>query len=156
MRWVKTRRLHRRRPPRRPRLLAAPALVALLAPAVALLKLTRVTVTGESMRPTLEPGDRLLVSRGRSAQRGDVVVVREPGGLEVVKRLAGRSGDVVDLGQGPVRLGAGEVAVLGDRRQASTDSRRWGPLPAGAVRGRLLAVYHPPERARVWRRRAPT
>lgn len=117
---------------------------------------TRVRVTGRSMRPTLAPGDRLLVRRRPTrVQVGDLVVVRMPDGIEAVKRLAGVEGDEVALGvRGRVRLGAGEVAVLGDDPAASTDSRRWGPLPSGAVRGRVVARYAPRERARRWRRGA--
>jgi hypothetical protein len=35
-----------------------------------------VVVRGASMRPTLQPGDRLLVRYGRSPRAGDLVVVR--------------------------------------------------------------------------------
>jgi signal peptidase I len=130
---------------------AASGAVFVLLLAVTLSRWTRVVVAGQSMCPTLLPGDRLLVRRGRRARTGDLVLVREPGGLEVVKRLAGVAGAWVDLGgSAPVRLGAGEVAVLGDHDAASTDSRTWGALPAGAVRGRVVATYHPADRARRW------
>jgi type IV secretory pathway protease TraF len=37
------------------------------------------------------------------------------------------------------RLGATEVFVLGDHPPASTDSRRWGPISAAALRHRVVA-----------------
>ena len=36
-------------------------------------------------------------------------------------------------------LGTDEILVLGDHPVASTDSRRWGPLPVAAFRMRVLA-----------------
>ena len=50
-------------------------------------------VRGRSMRPTLDPGDRLLVSYRRAPQPGDVVVVRLPDGVVAVKRLLHREPD---------------------------------------------------------------
>lgn len=125
-------------------------LAAVLLPAAAC-RPSRVRVRGPSMAPALVDGDRLLVCRGWHASRarpGEVVVVARPGGGEAVKRLVGGPGDVVDAAGGPLRLAAGEIAVAGDDPARSTDSRRWGPLPAGALRGRALGVYHPPERVR--------
>ncbi|MFM7107557.1 MAG: hypothetical protein ACKOZU_02975 [Planctomycetaceae bacterium] len=37
------------------------------------------------------------------------------------------------------RLGADEILVLGDHPAASTDSRRWGPLKAAALRHRIVS-----------------
>lgn len=86
------------------------------------------------MRPALEPGDRLLVVRGRRPRPGDVVAVVEPreGGRLVVKRVA-----EVD--------GSG-VTVLGDNAGASTDSRHYGPVAPGSVRGRAVWRYWPESR----------
>ena len=47
-------------------------------------------VRGDSMRPTLRPGDRLLLSYRREAKAGDVVVARLPGGVVATKRLRPR------------------------------------------------------------------
>lgn len=47
-------------------------------------------VRGESMAPTLRPGDRLLVSYRRTPRIGDVVVARFGDGTLVVKRVAER------------------------------------------------------------------
>ncbi|MFO8075955.1 MAG: S24/S26 family peptidase [Actinomycetota bacterium] len=134
---------------------AARALAALLVVGglllVAFCRPARLRVRGPSMAPALADGDGLLVCRGWLAARarpGEVVVVARPGGGEAVKRLVGRSGAVVDAAGGPLRLAPGEIAVAGDDPARSTDSRRWGPLPAGALRGRALGVYDPPERVR--------
>jgi nickel-type superoxide dismutase maturation protease len=96
--------------------------------------LTRVEVRGDSMRPALEPGDRLLVVRGRAVRVGDVVAVDDPRqpARTVVKRVAG--------------LADGGVTVLGDNPGASTDSRAFGPVAPGAVRGRAVYRYFPDSR----------
>lgn len=95
----------------------------------------RVVVEGRSMEPTLAPGDRLLVVRARPVRAGDVVAVRDPlqGGRLLVKRVGAVLGD--------------EVVVRGDNEAASTDSREFGPVPAGAVLGRVVRCYAPPWRA---------
>ncbi|MST31670.1 nickel-type superoxide dismutase maturation protease [Acidimicrobiaceae bacterium USS-CC1] len=86
------------------------------------------------MTPTLEPGDRLLVVRARRPAPGDLVALPDPRdtGRLLVKRVA-----VVD-GQ--------RVTVLGDNAAASTDSRHFGPVPAGSVLGRVRYRYAPAER----------
>ena len=95
----------------------------------------RVAVAGESMLPGLSPGDWLLVRwyRGtvRRARPGDVVVVARPDrpGLLVVKRVVAARPD-------------GSVWVAGDNPLASDDSRTFGPVPAGAVAGRVVLRYH--------------
>lgn len=93
----------------------------------------RMEVEGDSMRPTLLPGDRLLVLRTRRARVGGLVVVGDPRRPRrlMVKRVA-----EVD------RRG---VTVLGDNPAASTDSRFLGPL--ARVEGRPLYRYYPPGRA---------
>lgn len=90
------------------------------------------------MRPTLEPGDWLLVDpdayRRRPPRAGELVVApdpREPGRL-LVKRVAALDID-------------GRVLLAGDARDASTDSRTFGAIDARAVLGRAWF--------RVWPRR---
>ena len=94
----------------------------------------RVVVEGDSMRPGLLPGDRLVVVRSRRARPGDVVTVPDPRhpGRILVKRVAAGS-----------RPGA--VVVAGDNEVASTDSRAFGPV--ARTRGRVVYRYWPAARA---------
>jgi signal peptidase I len=154
---------------------AALALGALAVAARRLARLEPVLVEGDSMRPTLRPGQRLAVGPlDRPPRRGDLVVVRHgpsrpTPALEMVKRVVGLPGERVRLvagrlqvdgvevaepylgGEGAagdldVRLGEGQYLVLGDHRAASTDGRDFGPVPAAALTGRVRFAYWPPRR----------
>ena len=94
-----------------------------------------VEVRGRSMLPTLRPGDRLVVVRGRRARVGDVVLALDPrdAGRELVKRVAA--------------VGAEGVTLHGDNPVLSTDGRTFGPLPATAIRWRAIARCWPRDRA---------
>lgn len=123
-------------PPRRSRRRAAALLAAGgLALGFAFRSTKRVVVTGGSMLPTFEPGDRLVVVPALRLEVGDVVAARDPRQPErlLVKRVS--------------RLGAGLVWLRGDNPTASTDSRDFGPLPRSAVAGRVVYRYAPPGRA---------
>jgi nickel-type superoxide dismutase maturation protease len=97
------------------------------------------------MVPALLPGDHVVVVRGLGPLRtriraGDLVALvdpREPGRV-MVKRVAG--------------FEAGQVVVRGDNEAASTDSRHFGPVSPGGIRGRVVYRYHP-EGRRGWLRR---
>ena len=93
----------------------------------------RVVVEGDSMRPTLVPGDRVVAVRCRRPRTGDLVVLADPRrtARTLVKRVSA--------------VGPGGVAVVGDAPDASTDSRTFGPVPA--VWGRVVYRYGPRERA---------
>ena len=58
---------------------------------------TPMTVSGESMYPSLRDGDKVVVLKvGASIERGDIVVFERPGGSEPpVKRVIGMPGDVI-------------------------------------------------------------
>jgi signal peptidase I len=149
------------------------ALGALVAAGLAVrrARLEPVLVRGGSMRPTLEPGQRIAVAPlVRPPARGDLVVVRSHG-REVVKRLVGLprervrlrggrlevNGEVVPepylaggsgAGELDLRLGPAEYLVLGDHRAASTDGRDFGPVGADDLLARVAFAYWPPRRLR--------
>lgn len=110
------------------------------------------TVNGESMLPTLEHGERLLVDklsyRFIEPARGDIVVFKYPAdpSEQFIKRIIGVPGDLVSIQNGvvfvngqaleedyisaPARIGFREQVVpedsyfvLGDNRNNSEDSR---------------------------------
>ena len=130
--------------------LLAAAILALAWDAGSLVRRTRrgpwrVEVAGESMVPTLRPGDWLLVdpTAARWPRRGAFVVVREPGSdLIVVKRLAGRPGDRVARGDGPpMVLGAAEAWLASDAPGSAVDSRHYGPVDVDRLLGRVALRY---------------
>lgn len=139
-------------------------------------------VTGASMLPTLAPGDRLLVAPTWlvTPRRGAVVVVEDPreAGRSTVKRVVGLEGEAVEWRDGALEIdgvaqhepyldpavapgidgaavvGEGRLLVLGDARDASTDSRTFGPVPSHLVTGVVVAVVRP--RPRLVPARPPT
>ncbi len=106
-----------------------------LAVAWAVVRPRQVVVEGRSMEPTLAPGDRLLVVRARHLHPGDVVAVRDL--TEARRVLVKRISAVLE----------DEIVVRGDNPEASTDSRSFGPVPSGAVLGRVVCCYVPSWRA---------
>jgi signal peptidase I len=93
-----------------------------------LARLEPVLVAGDSMRPTLLPGQRVAVGPlDRPPRRGDLVVIRrgpgpsrstgahpwgspDPSGLELVKRVVGLPGERVRLVAGRLEVDGREVA----------------------------------------------
>lgn len=98
----------------------------------------RVIVSGESMLPAFEPGDRLLLCPAWRVKVGQVVALPDPRGRTglLIKRVHSISGRLVD--------------VRGDNAAASTDSRTFGPVPRSQLSGRVLYRYAPSERTGVW------
>lgn len=118
-----------------------------------------VTVTGQSMEPTLTEGDRVLVrrTRVRSVRTGQIVVVETPtegrewteapagGDLKrqwMIKRVAAVPGEQPPAGLDlpaaiahPAPVPEGKLVVLGDNPPMSMDSRAVGYIPGERLLG---------------------
>ena len=128
-------------------------------------------VKGESMVPNFADGELLLTEkvtyRFQEVRRGDVIVFEAPTARKVdfIKRIIGLPGDSVEIQNGQVlvnnqrflepyetqstdgsikiTLSQNQYFVLGDNRAASSDSRSFGPIDKGAIKGRAWLVYWP-------------
>ena len=47
------------------------------------------------------------------------------------------------------RIPKGNYFMMGDNRQSSCDSRRWGTVPRANIIGKVFAIYWPPQRIRI-------
>ena len=112
---------------------------------IAFLRARRFVVRGESMMPTILPGERVLVDtlayRWEPPQRDDVVLANHPERpwLVMLKRIVAVPDDEVE-GR---TLGEDEYWLLGDTPEFSTDSRELGPVGRGDLIGRAWWVYWP-------------
>jgi signal peptidase I len=131
----------------------------------------RIRVDGSSMVPTFQDGEFVIVEkvsyRFSDPRRGDVVVFHFPRDpeQEYIKRVIGLPGDQVSIRQEKVYLNGellnepyiaaapryelefqvpeGELFVLGDNRNNSSDSHDWGTVPLDFVVGKAVFVYWP-------------
>ena len=114
-----------------------------------------------------------LVYRIDSIERRDVVVFRFPEdpSRSYIKRVIGLPGETVEVRKGtvhidgqallepyvphryrdrashpPVTVPEGGYYLLGDHRITSNDSRTWGTVDKGLIKGKAVFAYWPPER----------
>ncbi|MER6508659.1 S26 family signal peptidase [Nonomuraea sp. NPDC001636] len=134
----------------------AVAALALLALAWLRLRYLVVTVEGDSMLPTYQPGERVLVRRARPTRvrTGQVVVLArmadEGETRWIIKRLAAVPGDPIPREQIPAlrdapgtQVPAGRLVVVGDNPAQSFDSRVSGYLRADRLLGVVLRKLAP-------------
>jgi signal peptidase I len=131
------------------------------------------TVHQVSMQPTLHDGDRILLNRLSyrlgEPKVGDIIVLHDPedSSEDLVKRIVGVANDRIEVKGGKLyRNGVaqnepylleqviqedtpeqvvppGHVFVMGDNRNNSLDSRRFGPISKSMIIGRAFVVYWP-------------
>lgn len=132
----------------------------------------RIRVDGASMEPTLQTGEYVVINRLSykfgNPQRGDIIVFHFPRDPreEYIKRVIGLPGDEVEVRDGTVyvnnvalnesylkvktdytntwKIPEGQLFVLGDNRNNSSDSHDWGTVPMDYVVGKAILVYWPP------------
>jgi signal peptidase I len=125
-------------------------------------------IPSESMVHTLEVGDRVLVSRVsyhlHEPRRGDIVVFTSP--FETQAKGSNRSGETVEGKNGkilingrqlvepylaeepvgdfpPKTIPKGQLWVMGDNRNRSSDSRVFGPIKKSKIVGRAILRIWP-------------
>ena len=115
-----------------------------------------VNVVGHSMVPTLEQSDKVVISNlFYHPKQGDIVVLRKQTLMEepIVKRIIATEGQTVDIDfddgvvyvEGKITVPEGCVFVMGDNRNASTDSRdaRLGCVDERYIMGRVYFTLFP-------------
>ncbi|HEX9160560.1 MAG TPA: signal peptidase I [Thermoanaerobaculia bacterium] len=150
------------------RVLIEPLLAAVVLAAGVRAAVSIYSIPSASMLPALQVGDHILVTpyRWSTPRRGEIIVFRSPLNPAelVVKRIIAIPGDLIDSRGGRVRIGERTLAepyvlrqamsgaipaqvvpgnsyfVMGDNREDSLDSRRWGALPSDHVVGRVRMV----------------
>jgi len=133
-------------------------------------------VNGESMLPTFENGDYLIVDEisyltGTEVKRGEVIVFKYPTNDKrfLIKRVVGLPGETVSLNGSKVSISKDDqniqleedylngnfssygtwvlqedqYFVMGDNRQASSDSRSWGVLERDLIVGKTFLRLFP-------------
>ncbi len=93
----------------------------------------RIRVVGDSMLPTLEDGQFVLVDGSRTPVAGDLAVAKHPHqpNLLVVKRVESVGPD-------------GLFVLVSDNAAAGTDSRTWGPVAAESIEGTVTLLLDQP------------
>lgn len=139
-----------------------------------------IVVDGQSMMPTLENKDRLIVNKAvyyiKEPKRGDIIVFHSPENNDWIKRVIGEPGDEVEIRDGILHINGEEIDeyylnglitedfdkvtvpenmifVMGDNRYNSKDSRNphVGPIPIDSVVGRAQVVFWPTTDIRIVR-----
>lgn len=128
--------------------------------------ITPVKVNGNSMYPTLEGSEIMLLNKLTNIDRFDIVVVKLEGeDSNLIKRVIGLPGETVEISENqiyingellddpygygmtyhidPVTLGEDEYFILGDNRIISLDSRSFGKINRSEIKGTTNFIMYP-------------
>ena len=129
-------------------------------------------IKGRSMVPTFDDGQRVVVLKLFSdIQRGDIVIFssQDDPGKDLIKRVIALPGERIQIRKGIVRIngkvlkegyledkdyglydaeideevGLGQLYVLGDNRDDSHDSRRFGSVSGESLKGKVVVRWWP-------------
>ena len=129
-------------------------------------------IKGRSMVPTFEDGQRVVVLKLFSeVERGDIVIfsTREEPEKDLIKRVVALPGERIQIHKGEVRIDGeplgeeyikdqdfglydaqideyvpdGQIYVLGDNRDDSHDSRRFGSVLQDSLKGKVVVRWWP-------------
>lgn len=144
------------------------AIVIVLALLVKQFVFTLIIVNGDSMYPTLEDNDIMILDKFSyyfsDIERFDIVVVKDKEGY-LIKRVIGLPGDIISYidnelyvndkkieedysyGEtsefGSVKVKKGEYFLMGDNRVVSLDSRKLGSFSKREILGKTNRVIFP-------------
>ncbi len=129
-------------------------------------------IKGRSMVPTFDDGQRVVVLKLFSdIQRGDIVIFssQDDPGKDLIKRVIALPGERIQIRKGIVRINGkvlkegyledkdyglydaeideevrlGQIYVLGDNRDDSHDSRRFGSVSGESLKGKVVVRWWP-------------
>ena len=129
-------------------------------------------IKGRSMVPTFDDGQRVVVLKLFSdIQRGDIVIFssQDDPGKDLIKRVIALPGERIQIRKGIVRINGkvlkegyledkdyglydaeideevrlGQIYVLGDNRDDSHDSRRFGSVSEESLKGKVVVRWWP-------------
>lgn len=140
--------------------------VALLGVLIFTQLLTVTIANGMGMFPSVKDGDLVIASRLHGKLEQNDVVIYTAGSADQIGRVVGKAYDLVymddsgsllvngasqtgeilyptyprDGSEYEVKLGPDEVFVLGDYRTKAKDSRDYGPIQTGDVKGKVVTI----------------
>ncbi len=126
-------------------------------------------ISGDSMSPTLNDGESVMYLRIHPNYKvGDIVALKVPSGDYYVKRIVALPGDTVDIRRNtvyvngkveeldveegitkrqkgtvvyPYKVSDGYYFTLGDNRKVSVDSRYYGEVTKGRIKGKIIFKF---------------